>query len=135
MDCRQALYANVSGNFIRTVWFSYKRIRTWELLGLVVPTLIIFLPIMILGLIRLIKKGINRIQFGIAILGCFLIGLVVPIFATMVSAGGLTYNFGPDDPKCAIGAAVFFMLGHLINLIGLPIAGLIIFPWKRRTGS
>jgi hypothetical protein len=82
--------------------------------GLVIPTLIIFVPIIILGLIRLLKKGISKIQFGITILGCFLIGLVVPMFATMVSAGGLTYNFGPDDPKCAVGAAVFFMFGHMI---------------------
>ena len=62
------------------------------LLGIVIPTLLVFSPFIILGLTRLSKPGTNKVQFGIAIMLCFLIGLGVPMMATMISAVGLTYN-------------------------------------------
>ena len=105
------------------------------LLGIVIPTLLVFSPFIILGLTRLSKPGTNKVQFGIAIMLCFLIGLGVPMMATMISAVGLTYNFGHDDAKCAVGAAVFFMLGYGVNLIGLPIFALLLFPWKGRINN
>ncbi|GAB3819207.1 hypothetical protein GCM10028895_17320 [Pontibacter rugosus] len=69
-------------------------------------------------------------KFSLAILGCSLLGVVVPILATYFSAKGLMYNFGPDEPKCVIGAGIFLFLGYLINLIGLPITGVALFPSK-----
>jgi hypothetical protein len=75
----------------------------------------------------------DRTDFGAAILGCFLVGLIVPVVATFLSAPGLAYNFGPDDPKCVTGAAVFIFFGYLVNLIGVPIAGIVLFPPKRLT--
>lgn len=103
------------------------------LLGLIIPTLTIFTPLIILILIGRRKNRIDRTDFGVAILGCFLVGLIVPIVATFLSARGLAYNFGPNDPKCVTGAAVFIFFGYLINLIGVPIAGIVLFPPKRLT--
>jgi uncharacterized membrane protein (DUF441 family) len=103
------------------------------LLGLIFPTLAILTPLIILILRGRRKNRINRTSFGTAFLGCLLIGLVVPIFATYLSARGLAYNFGPDDPKCVTGAAAFIFFGYLINLIGVPITGIVLFPPKQLT--
>jgi len=103
------------------------------LLGLIIPTLIILTPLTILILIGRRKKRIDRFDFGAAIIGCFLVGLIVPVVATFLSARGLAYNFGPDDPKCFTGAAVFIFFGYLLNLIGVPLVGIALFPPRRLT--
>ncbi|WP_276496595.1 hypothetical protein [Pontibacter litorisediminis] len=100
------------------------------LLGIILPFLLIMLPVIILIAIGRKKNKIGRVKFGLAILGCSLLGFVVPILATYLSAKGLMYNFGPDDPKCVIGAGVFLFGGYLINVIGLPITGIALFPSK-----
>lgn len=100
------------------------------LLGLVIPTLIILAPLAFLLWIGRRKSRVSRTDFGVAVLGCFLAGLVVPIAATFLSASGLMYNMGPDAPKCVTGAAAFLFYGYLINLIGVPMAGIIYFPPK-----
>lgn len=84
----------------------------------------------ILVMIGKAKNKTGRMKFGLAILGCSLLGLVVPILATYFSAQGLMYNFGPDEPKCVIGAGVFLFFGYLSNLVGLPIVGIAFFPSK-----
>ena len=101
------------------------------LLGLIIPTLTILTPLIILIWIGRKKNRIERTDFGLAILGCFLVGLIVPIVATFLSARGLAYKFEPDDPKCVTGAGVFIFFGYLINLIGIPVAGIALFPPKQ----
>lgn len=102
-------------------------------LGLIVPSLIIFAPLALLALIGRGRKRIDRTSFVFVIIGCFLIGLITPIVATIVSVKGLVYNFGPDDPKCATGAAVFLLFGYLVTLTGVPLLGVGLFPPKRLT--
>lgn len=100
------------------------------LLGIILPLLLIILPIIILLVIGRKRNNIGRVKFGLAIICCSLLGFVVPILATYLSATGLMYNFGPDDPKCVTGAGVFLFFGYLINIIGLPITGIALFPSK-----
>ena len=99
-------------------------------LGIVLPLLLIILPIIILLVIGRKRNKIGRVKFGLAIICCSFLGFVVPILATYLSATGLMYNFGPDDPKCVTGAGVFLFFGYLINIIGLPITGIALFPSK-----
>jgi len=101
------------------------------LFGLILPALLIFAPLAILILLGRRKNRIDRTEFGIVIMGCFLAGLFVPIVATSLSAQGLASNFGPDDPRCVTGVATFIFFGYLVNLIGVPIAGIVLFPPKR----
>ena len=101
------------------------------LLGLILPLLIIFLPIIILAVIGKGKKQVNRMEFSVVILVCSLLALVVPILATYFSVKGLMYNFGPDEPKCVTGAGIFLFFGYLLNIIGLPIIGIAFFPSKQ----
>lgn len=77
------------------------------------------------------KRKAGRVMFGLAVLGCSLLGVAVPILATYLAAQGLMYNFGPDEPKCVIGAGVFLFVGYLANILGLPIIGVAFFPPKQ----
>ena len=101
------------------------------LLGLIIPTLIILIPIAILIVIGRMKNKIDRTEFCFAVLGYFLLGLFVPIVATFLSVRGLVYNFGPDKDVCATGAGVFIFFGYQINLIGVPIVAITLFPSGR----
>ena len=94
-------------------------------LGVIIPVATILIPIFILLIIGKRKNKLGRLRFGLAIMCCFFLGLVVPILATYLSVKGLMYNFGPDDPKCVTGAGVFLVSGYLINLIGVPITGVL----------
>ncbi|MBT1705827.1 hypothetical protein [Chryseosolibacter indicus] len=105
------------------------------LLVLIIPTITILTPLIILISIGRRKNKIDRVNFVVAILGCFLLGLVVPIVATFLSAQGLVYSFEADSPKCVTGAAVFIFFGYLVNLIGVPLAGIALFPPKHRNSS
>jgi hypothetical protein len=98
-------------------------------LGLILPLLILIIPIGLLIFVSRLKK-IESAEFGMTILGCFILGLIVPIVSTFVSANGLAYGHTGDEPICVTGASVFFMLGYMINLIGVPIAGIALFPRK-----
>lgn len=100
------------------------------LLGIILPILLIILPIVALVIIGRGNNKKGRVRFVLAIIGCSLLGLVVPILATYLSVQGLMYNFGPGDPKCIIGAGVFLFSGYIINIIGLPIIGIAFFPTK-----
>lgn len=100
------------------------------LLGLVIPTLMILAPLALLLRIGQRKSRVSRTDFGVAFLGCFLAGLVVPIAATFLSARGLMYNLDPEATKCVTGAAAFLFYGYPVNLIGVPLAGIIYFPPK-----
>ena len=101
------------------------------ILGILLPVLLSILPIILLIVIGNRNNKIGQLKFGLAILGCSLLGFVVPILATYLSLKGLMYNFGPDEPKCVIGAGVFLFFGYLINIIGLPITGTTLFLSKQ----
>ena len=103
------------------------------LLGLIIPTLKILTPLTILILIGRRRNRINRTDFGVAIVECTLVELIVPVVATFLSTRVLAYNFRSDDPKCVTGAAVFIFFRYLIALIGVPIAGIVLFPPTRMT--
>jgi len=94
------------------------------MLSLVIPTLVIFAPLIILILVGSRKGKIQRIGFWFIIAGCFLLGLIAPIVATFISARALMAGFEPGEPKCITGVAVFLFFGYAINLIGIPVAGL-----------
>ncbi len=101
------------------------------LLGLIIPTLIVLTPLIILIWIGRKQKKTNRKVFGLTLFMCFIFGLLVPIGAAFLSARGLAYNFGPDDPKCTSGAATFLFFGYLFNIIGVPIAVMLLVPAKQ----
>ena len=103
-------------------------------LALILPFIILLIPIGLLTFVS-IKWRMNRLAFGLIAFGCFALGLVVPIVSTFVSANGLSYGYTGTKPLCVTGAAFFFMLGHVINLIGIPIASIILFPRKIVVGK
>ena len=103
------------------------------LFGLFIPTILILAPLVLLLWVARRKPGISRADFGVAWLACFLAGLVAPIVATFLSARGLMYDFGQGAPKCVTGAAAFLIYGYLINLTGIPLAGIIYFPPKEQS--
>ncbi len=104
------------------------------LLGLIIPTLTILAPLAILIWIGRRKNRLNRTDFGVAILSCFLVGLIVPVVATYLSVQGFMYNRGPYDPYCAAGVVSFLFFGYLINLLGVPMAGVVLLPPKQGKG-
>jgi uncharacterized BrkB/YihY/UPF0761 family membrane protein len=105
-----------------------------SLLAITIPSVIILVPIVILGLIGIWRRRLKRIGFVLGILGCFLLGLIAPVLATAISAHGLMYNFSPDEPKCVTGAATFLFFGYLMNLIGIPLLGIVLFPPREMDG-
>jgi len=44
------------------------------------------------------------------------------------------YNRGPYDPYCAAGVVSFLFFGYLINLLGVPMAGVVLLPPKQGKG-
>lgn len=101
------------------------------LFGLLIPTLILFIPLTVLILIGRKSKRISRRVWVLAIIGCFLAGIIVPLVATSISISGLINNYGSDEPNCVTGAGVFLYFGFLLNVISIPIAGIVLFPAKK----
>ena len=56
-----------------------------------------------------------------------LLGVILPWIAMFVSANRLAAGMPDDSPKCVSGAAAFWFLGYLINLIGIPLIGFIFY--------
>lgn len=52
------------------------------ILIMILPMFLIFLPMIILVMVGKRKNKTERRNFGLAFLGCFLLGLAVPILAT-----------------------------------------------------
>lgn len=100
------------------------------LLGLILPLLLILLPVALLILVRLRCRGIKKGEFGLAIFGCLILGLIVPILATMIGSYGLLYGITSSRPTCITGVAAYFFFGYLINIVGVPVAGVVLFPRK-----
>ena len=67
-------------------------------------------------------------------MSCFLVGLIVPVVATYLSVQGFMFNRDPEDPYCATGVVSFLFYGYLINLLGVPIAGIVFLPPKLGKG-
>lgn len=67
----------------------------------------------------------QRIRPKIIITGliAIVLGLIFPWIATLVSANGLAAGM----PKCVTGATTFLFFGYVINLIGIPLIGLIFY--------
>jgi len=112
---------------------------------IVLPTIIILLPIILFSFYGLsIKSKIGR-KLLISGFVFFLIGLVVPWIATIVSAYGFELRLSDEwipargsgsanaeeilheRSKLVIRKNIFLFYGYLINLIGIPFLGLIFY--------
>lgn len=97
------------------------------ILSIIIPTLLILIPIVgfIIYRFRITKR--IRPKFIISGLIAIILGLILPWIATFISAHGLATGMPDDAPKCVTGAATFWFFGYVINLIGIPLIGLIFY--------
>ena len=98
------------------------------ILSLILPTIIILLPCILFVLLRLIIKTNILLKILIAGVLLFILGLFVPWIALGISVQGLM--IGMPQGGCVTGASVFYFFGYIINLLGIPILGLIFFIWE-----
>ncbi|MCO6499256.1 MAG: hypothetical protein J5I47_02645 [Vicingus serpentipes] len=106
------------------------------ILLILLPTLICVLPVLVFTLISLrFKSKIGRnifISSSIALVA----SIIIPWFAVFVSVSGHSYGLPEDhEPVCATGAASFLFLGYLLNFIGIPIIGIILYLKKRKSNT
>ena len=92
---------------------------------LILPTIIILLPCISYVIFRLIIKTKIILKILIAGVLFLLLGLLVPWIAMFISAKGLM--MGMPHGGCVTGAAIFYFFGSVVNLIGIPVLGLIFF--------
>ena len=97
------------------------------ILSIIIPTILILIPIIGFIIYRFrIKWGV-RPKIIISGMIAIVLGLILPWIATFVSAYGLAAGMPDDSPKCLTGAATFWFFGYVINLIGIPLIGLIFY--------
>ncbi|MBP1677387.1 MAG: hypothetical protein H6Q20_1946 [Bacteroidetes bacterium] len=94
-------------------------------LSLILPTIIILLPCILFVVFRLIIKTKILVNILIAGVLLFIVGFFVPWIALGISIKGLM--MGMPEGGCVTGATVFCFFGYAINLIGIPMLGLIFF--------
>ena len=97
------------------------------IISIIIPTFIILIPIIGFIIYRFrIKSRIRRKILISGLIGIAL-GLILPWIATFVSANGLAAGMPDNTPKCVTGATIFLFFGYLINLIGIPLIGLLFY--------
>jgi hypothetical protein len=94
--------------------------------------MVILIPIIVLVFISGRRRPIERGDFLMAALGCFLFGLFGPVLATVIATYGLSYGSDPSDPLCVNGASIYIFFGYLITILGVPIVSIVRYPPKRR---
>lgn len=88
--------------------------------SIILPLLILFIPCILLTIYGIIIKKRIKLKLVIAAILFFILGLIAPWTATLVSARGLLENL-PEGYGCVIGSAVFLYGGYLLNIIGIPV--------------
>ncbi len=105
------------------------------ILSIIIPTILILSPILGFIIYRFrIKKRI-RPKIIISGLIAIVLGLILPWIATFVSAHGLAAGIPNDTSKCVTGAATFLFFGYVINLVGIPLIGLIFYILSKEPDS
>lgn len=93
----------------------------------VLPFCILIVPIVLLWAYHKSTKVYSKQDFLVVTICCFLVGLITPILAMMVSIYGFKMPDGSPTPYCLTGAVSFIFYGYLISLFGLPITSLLLF--------
>lgn len=97
------------------------------ILSIIIPIILILLPIIGFIIYRLGMKSRIRRKIIISGLIALVLGLILPWVAMFVSAHGLAVGMPDNSPKCVTGATTFWFFGYIINLIGIPLFGLIFY--------
>ncbi len=97
------------------------------ILSIIIPTILMLTPIIGFIIYRFRIKQRIRPKIIISGLIAVVLGLIFPWIATFVSANGLAAGMPEETTKCVTGATTFLFLGYVINLIGIPLIGLIFY--------